>query len=105
MASLLVIAAFLPLVGSLVLFLSPRMEVRQARMVALVTVLATLVPALILAAAFRPGIVTPQFAFGPAAGPYGLSWLGTPDIRFAFGLDGLSIWLFVLTALLMLPAI
>jgi NADH-quinone oxidoreductase subunit M len=105
MASLLVITAFLPLLGGLALFLSPRMEVRQARMIALVTVLATLVPALILAAAFKPGVLTPQFAYGPAAGPYGLSWLGTPDIRFAFGLDGLSIWLFVLTTVLMLPAI
>jgi len=105
MATLLVITTFLPLLGSLVLFLSPRMEVRSARLVALVTVLATLLPSLLLALAFKPGQVAPQFALGPAGGPYGASWLGTPDIRFAFGLDGISLWLYVLTSVLMLPAI
>ena len=67
--------------------------------------LATLVPTLGLLFAFQPGVIEPQFAFGAKGGPYGLSWLGEPDIRFAFGLDGLSIWLFVLTSVLMLPAI
>jgi len=105
MATLLVITAFLPLLGSAVLFLSPRMDVKTARGVALVTVLATIVPALILLLAFKPGVVEPQFAFGSPGGPYGLTWLGTPDIRFAFGLDGLSLWLFVLTTVLMVPAV
>ena len=31
--------------------------------------------------------------------------MGRPDIRFALGLDGLSLWLFVLTSLLMITAI
>src|SRR4051794_36886387 len=105
MATLLVITAFLPLAGSLALFLSPRMPVARARMVALGTVLATLVPTFILLFAFRTGVVEPQFAFGGRGGPYGVSWLEEPNIRFAFGLDGLSIWLFVLTAVLMLPAV
>jgi NADH-quinone oxidoreductase subunit M len=105
MATLLVITTFLPLIGSAVLFLSPRLDVKTARMVALATVLVTMLPALLLLFAFKPGVVEPQFAYGPAGGPYGLSWLGTPDIRFSFGLDGLSVWLFVLTTVLMLPAV
>ena len=105
MATLLVITAFLPLIGSAVLFLSPRMDVKTARLVALATVLVTLLPALILLFAFKPGVIEPQFAYGAPGGPYGLSWLGSPDIRFSFGLDGLSLLLFVLTTVLMLPAV
>jgi len=36
---------------------------------------------------------------------YGLSWVVQPDIRFALGLDGLSLWLFILTSILMITAI
>ena len=35
----------------------------------------------------------------------GLEWLGRPDIRFSLGLDGLSLWLFVLTSILMITSI
>src|SRR4051794_38907107 len=100
MASLLVITVLLPLAGSLFLFASPRMEMRLARTVALVTALATLVLSLVFVAAFQPGVLDPQFAFGKAPGPYGLKWLEQPGIRFALGLDGLSLWLFALTTLL-----
>ncbi len=105
MATLLVITTFLPFLGSLVLFLSPRMDVKTARTLALGTVVLTLLPSLFLAVAFERGVVEPQFAYGPQGGPYGLFWMGYPDIRFALGLDGLSLWLFVLTAVLMLPAV
>ena len=40
-----------------------------------------------------------------ADGRYGLGWIERPDIRFALGLDGLSLWLFFLTSLLMITAI
>jgi NADH-quinone oxidoreductase subunit M len=105
MAILLVITALLPLAGSLVLFASPGLDKRPARAIALATALATLALSLVLVVAFRPGVLEPQFAFGKPGGPYGLGWLERPDIRFALGLDGLSLWLFALTALLMLPAI
>ena len=55
--------------------------------------------------AFRAEAVGPQFAFSTADGRYGLGWIDRPDIRFALGLDGLSLWLFVLTSLLMITAI
>jgi NADH-quinone oxidoreductase subunit M len=105
MAVLLVITVLLPLVGSLILFVSPGLEMRAARTLALAFAALALALSLLLIAAFRIDVVEPQFAFGPAAGPYGLAWLEPPGIRFALGLDGLSLWLFALTALLMLPAI
>jgi NADH-quinone oxidoreductase subunit M len=105
MATLLVITVFLPLLGSLVLFLSPRMEQKDARNLALGTALLTLAFTLVLLVAFRPGVTTPQFAYGPAAGPYGLPWMERPDIRFALGLDGISVLLFGLTSLLLITAI
>ncbi len=105
MAILLVITALLPLSGALVLFAAPRLDKQTARAIALATALLTMVLSFVLVVMFRPGVLTPQFAFGPLEGPYGLSWLGVPDIRFALGLDGLSLWLFALTTLLMLPAI
>ena len=105
MATLLVITTFLPLVGSLVLFLAPGLDMKSARGIALGTVLATLAFSLVLVAGFEPGVLTPQFAYRPAEGGYGLSWMVRPDIRFATGLDGLSIWLYVLTTMLMVPTI
>jgi NADH-quinone oxidoreductase subunit M len=105
MATLLVITTFLPLVGSLVLFLAPGLDMKSARGIALGTVLATLAFSLVLVAGFEPGVLTPQFAYGQAEGPYGLRWMVRPDIRFATGLDGLSIWLYVLTTMLMVPTI
>ncbi|MGE3819362.1 MAG: NuoM family protein [Isosphaeraceae bacterium] len=105
MAFLLVVTVFLPMAVSLGLFLSPNLDVRSARSVALGGALATLALALILLLGFDSGIATPQFAFGPEAGPYGLTWMSQPGIRFALGLDGLSLWLFVLTTLLMITAI
>jgi NADH-quinone oxidoreductase subunit M len=107
MATLLLITVLLPLLGSLVLALGPRLDDHQARQVALGTTLVTLAFSLILLIGFRPGLSGPQFAFVSAGGRYGVRWLGAagPDIRFALGLDGLSLWLFVLTSLLSLTAI
>ena len=105
MATLLVITVLLPLIGSVVLFLSPRLDVKSARTIALGTALAALALTLILILAFRPGVMTPQFAFDAGGGHYGLSWMDPPGIRFALGLDGISVWLFGLTSLLMITAI
>ena len=55
MATLLVITVFLPLVGSLVLFLTPGLDMKSARAIALGTVLATLAFSLVLVAGFRAG--------------------------------------------------
>ena len=105
MASLLVLTVLLPLVGSLVLFLSPGLDRNRARLIALGTVLATLALSVVLLMAFQRGVTTPQFAQGPVNGPYGFAWMERLDIRFALGLDGISIWLFALTSLLMITAV
>ncbi len=60
---------------------------------------------LVLLIGFRPQLTHPQFAYISGDGRYGLGWLGRPDIRFALGLDGLSLWLFVLTSILEITAI
>lgn len=105
MATLLTITVLLPLLGSLVLILAPRLDRSAARSIALGCTLATMAFSLILLVSFRTGVLAPQFAFEPQAGTYGLRWLARPDIRFALGLDGLSLWLFLLTALLMITAV
>ena len=105
MATLLVITVFLPLLGSLALFLSPKLDRSVARNLALATALVTMALTLVLTFKFRSGETIPQFAFGPENGPYGLAWMARPGIRFATGLDGLSVYLFALTALLMITSI
>ncbi len=104
MATLLVLTVLLPLAGSLFLFLSPRLDMKKARAVALSVALVTLGFSLILMFVFKTGMAAPQFAFMDGE-KYGLSWMERPDIRFSLGLDGLSIWLFGLTSLLMITAI
>ncbi|MFO0957866.1 MAG: NADH-quinone oxidoreductase subunit M [Isosphaeraceae bacterium] len=105
MPTLLVITILLPLAGALALFAMPRLPYTTARWVGLGFVLATLALTAVLVSDFDPGQAGPQFAFTHQAGTrtiYGLDWIGYPDIRFATGLDGLSIGLFALTSFLMI---
>jgi NADH-quinone oxidoreductase subunit M len=103
MATLLVFTVLLPLVGSLVLGFWPRLKDESARRIGLAFALSTLALSLILLLGFRSEVKGPQFSF-IEGGRYGLAWLGRPDIRFALGLDGLSLWLFVLTSLLVITS-
>ncbi|MDR3623261.1 MAG: NADH-quinone oxidoreductase subunit M [Paludisphaera borealis] len=105
MATLLAITVLLPMIGVLVLIAAPGLDASGARRIALGISLATCAASVLLLIGFDPAVTTPQFAYGPAAGPYGLSWMTRPDIRFALGLDGLSLWLFVLTTVLMITAV
>jgi NADH-quinone oxidoreductase subunit M len=105
MATLLAITVLLPLFGGVVLLLAPRLGFHGVRSIALGTTLLTLAGTLMLLAAFRSELTRPQFTVLSDHGHYGWSWFERPDIRFALGLDGLSLWLFVLTSLLMLTAI
>jgi NADH-quinone oxidoreductase subunit M len=94
---ILLIALFLPLAGALVLPSSGR----AARLGALVIALAVLALVADLVARYPAG--TAAFAATDFA------WLGpmapSIDVRFSVGLDGLSLWLFALTSLLMVVAI
>jgi NADH-quinone oxidoreductase subunit M len=105
MATLLAITVLLPLIGSVALIFLPGLDKHQSRNLALGFVLATFGLSLLFLLFYDPSVTTPQFAFGPAEGPYGLRWTAQPDIRFALGLDGLSFWLFLLTTLLMITAV
>ncbi len=105
MPSLLILIVFLPLVGSGFLLLSPRLGARASRWVALGVVLASLALSLVLLAGFDPGARGPQFASGSSAQGYGVEWMKGLGVRFALGLDGASLWLFVLTSLLMVTSV
>jgi NADH-quinone oxidoreductase subunit M len=104
MATLLVITVLLPVIGSLILVLVPKLEFQTARSIALTTAVVTLGFSLILLLGFDSKVNGPQFAF-LRGGHYGLEWVGRPDIRFALGLDGLSLWLFLLTSILLITSI
>lgn len=105
MAALLILTIMVPLAGAIILFAGQtNMSRSTARNVGLGFVLATLIVGLPLVFQFDNTVSGPQFAFGKA-GSWGLTWIGTPDIRLAFGLDGLSIGLFALTNVLMLSAV
>jgi NADH-quinone oxidoreductase subunit M len=104
MATLLVITVLLPVIGSLLLVLVPKLEFQTARSIALATALVTLGFSLVLLFGFDSKVSSPQFAFMQGS-HYGLEWVGRPDIRFALGLDGLSLWLFLLTSILLITSI
>lgn len=105
MAALLILTILIPMLGAIVLFAGQSIFDRSmARSIALGTVLVTLVVGLPLFAFFDNSAVGPQFALGQP-GAWGLSWIGSPDIRLAFGLDGLSVGLFTLTNVLMISAV
>ncbi len=96
MSTLLLIAVFLPLLGGLA-FSGPRKRVRR---LALGVTLAVFGLAVVLVAGFPAG--------GGDFAVTDVPWLGADgpiDIRFSVGLDGLSLWLFALTSLLMITAV
>jgi NADH-quinone oxidoreductase subunit M len=105
MALLLVLTILLPLIGSLFLFAMPGYPAKSARSLTLALALATLGLSLILVLGFDIKKVGPQFSFVDAFGSVGLVWLPRLGVRLAFGLDGISLWLFALTSLLMITAV
>jgi NADH-quinone oxidoreductase subunit M len=97
MSSLLLTTVFLPLLGALLLH-GGRVEVRRR---ALAAAIATFIAAAVLVGAYPGG--TDPFA-GTDLGWFGGSD-GSVDIRFSIAMDGLSVWLFGLTALLTVTAV
>lgn len=84
---------WLPLAGFLALLFVPRDREELIRRVALVTSLATFVLSLGLPLGFKPSETAFQFVTN-------LPWIASPPIRYQVGVDGLSLWLVVLTTLL-----
>lgn len=105
MAFLLVLTVLLPMIGSLTLFAMPHWPAKTARVFALGFALATLGLSLVLLLNFQASVSTPQFSFVGGDGKFGLPWMPRFGVRFALGLDGISLWLYLLTSLLMITAI
>ena len=101
MSPLLIIAIFLPLAGLAVIWSAAEGGREPARLVALATTLATCLVAAALVVQYPAG--------ASEAYVTDISWLGSEelgwDVRFHIGLDGLSLWMFGLTALLMVTAV
>ncbi len=94
--SILTIVTFLPLVGALLILLTPGRDaasIRNVKWIALVTTLATFAASLLMWSMFDPS--SPDFQFVVNA-----AWLGDV-IGYRMGVDGISILFIVLTGLLM----
>jgi NADH-quinone oxidoreductase subunit M len=87
---MLTLVTFLPLVGAVVIALSP---VRWARLLALGTALAAWIVSLVLAAGFQGGTAGFQFVEQH-------EWISAFGIQYKLGVDGLSLALVVLTTTL-----
>ncbi len=99
MSWVLLIATFLPLVAGAILAIAP-LERSACRVAALLVTATTFVLVTILCFAFDPAQgAVPQFTVD-------MPWLpGVSSVRLALGLDGISLWLMPLTALLCIVAV
>src|ERR1700730_2722128 len=91
--NLLTIVLFLPLAGFLVAVLVPRSSPQSSRIWALAISLVTLAASLALPLMFDRGFTGLQFAIDTP-------WITTPDIHFYIAMDGISLWLALLSTCL-----
>lgn len=90
--AILTLVTFVPLVGAVLLLLFPRRH-RDIRVFALVVSLLAFVLSLHMPVHFHRGLTGFQFQIDKA-------WIPTPDIHYHMGVDGISMWLVVLTTFL-----
>jgi NADH-quinone oxidoreductase subunit M len=90
--NILTLVTFAPTVGGLLLLFFPRRD-RDIRVFALVISLLTFVLSLHLPAHFNRGLAGFQF-------DKDVAWIPTPNIHYHMGIDGISLWLIVLTTFL-----
>ena len=90
---LLNLVLFLPLAGFLLLMLVPRGQHENIKRIALALSLVVFALSLGIVAGFDRGSSNFQFVTDAP-------WISTPAIRFHTGIDGLSLWLVILTTLL-----
>ncbi len=89
---ILTLVTFTPLAGALLLTFFPRRD-RDIRVFALVITLLTFVMSLHLPVHFHRGLTGFQFEIDR-------QWVLTPNIHYHMGIDGISLWLVVLTTFL-----
>jgi NADH-quinone oxidoreductase subunit M len=89
---MLSLVTFAPLAGALLLVLLPRRD-RDIRIFSLVISLLTFVLSLHLAVHFHRGQSGFQFEVNQ-------QWISTPNIHYHMGIDGISLWLVILTTFL-----
>jgi len=89
---ILTLVTFAPLAGALLLVLLPRRD-RDIRIFALVVSILTFMFSLHLPVHFRRGQAGFQFAIDR-------QWISTPNIHYHMAIDGISLWLVVLTTFL-----
>src|SRR5437868_12057833 len=92
-SNILTIVTFMPAVGALLLLFYNREHVRSIRMFALIITLLTFIVSLHLVAHFDSS--NPDFQFGLK-----IPWMPSLGIDYAMGIDGISIFLILLTTLL-----
>jgi NADH-quinone oxidoreductase subunit M len=86
------VVTFIPLVGALLLLLFPRRH-RDIRVFALVVSIADFIISLHLPKHLERGVSGFQFELN-------VPWIPTPNIHYHMGIDGISVWLVVLTTFL-----
>ena len=91
-SAILTLVTFVPLAGALLLLLLPRRD-RDIRVFSLVVSLLAFILSLHLPAHFRRAQAGFQFEVDKA-------WIPTPNIHYHMGVDGISMWLVVLTTFL-----
>ena len=89
---ILTLVTFIPAAGAVLLFVFPRRD-RDIRVFALVISLLTFVLSLHLPAHFTRGTAGFQFEMD-------VPWITAPNIHYHLGIDGISMWLVVLTTFL-----
>ena len=98
------------------MLLFARWGIEQVRRMALTTVLLTFALSLVVAADYDPNLADARTGQQLIQMQTNLAWVGHvdkegkyvgpgPDIQFSLGVDGLSLWLIALSALLMIPAV
>jgi NADH-quinone oxidoreductase subunit M len=90
--AILTLVTFVPLAGALLLMLLPRRD-RDIRFVALFFSLATFLLSLHLPVYFHRGLGGFQYQIDT-------QWISSPNIHYHMGMDGISLWLVVLTTFL-----
>jgi NADH-quinone oxidoreductase subunit M len=105
----------LPAVGAVLVLLFARQGIAQVRRLVLTNVLITCALAVVVVSSYDPHHVDPSGHPQLIQMRTSLPWVetvgeqgehtGGPDIQFALGVDGLSLWLIFLSAVLMIPAV